>query len=847
MPNTVNGIGTWYYGKKNIFERTGACPHCNKIVALSSYDTSKYIVVLFVPIVPLGKKHVIDQCPACKMHFQFSLKKWCIEKDNSLNEVISDYEKNPLDAETAKKAVETFIHFHQISTFLEMAPRLNRDFADNTEVLNHISEGYEYFGREDEAEKAYRASLVADGDQNVCERLAFCLIRQSRPKEAAEFLRHIIDERLAEKASYLIVLAESYQELGEHFEAMSVLDNAVDIAPALAKDKAFKKTQKISQKYLHTNTPVKSKAIGVGKLQSISKLDFNARHVWIIASLVIVIALAAYFYASYHQGLSRGVYFVNGLSRTYTVRVNGESHTLRPLAQTKIKTGEGTVVIDVDDELITILTQKHQIKTSFLWRPFINKTFIINPDSLAIVLWEKLYYVMEGRNAPDDQSKLYTGKTLYIFDGIDYAFQHPPKTVDSSEGNKIAKERISLFTDLGISTEQLSSIIANQIGRDVMIDFLKKHLAYEPEVETYLYLLYAQVEPNEFTQIIRPGLKAKPIRIDWHRMYQTMKERTQPEYDIVDEYRKLLEKDPENPSLQYLLGRAIEPNEAMQLFRKSVAGDEPCPYSYNAMAYHKLSIAQFDEALKYSRHAVRLKPDSINFQQQFHKALKATGHYDEAIEEFRKLQKKSSYDYMWVWGEMDLWLIKGEQQQAWKVYDKWLKRLKLQDDIAKELTDSVSIRFAYLSGDLKQYEQKTKDMTDPNDILGRDLVLQKPADPKFVSKLQIKEPSIYLQLYMVAQLSGQTEQAQQYLSNAVELLYSQGRETRLIADCLAGRKQPVPDEICNMSLDTQTKAVILTAMGVKYPHQKQPYFELAQKLNFDRSAPYLLLKSILEE
>jgi hypothetical protein len=68
MPALYNGIGTWYHGKSNVFRDYGQCDSCGREVILSSYDTTLYFVVIFVPLIPLGKKRVIWQCPVCKKH-----------------------------------------------------------------------------------------------------------------------------------------------------------------------------------------------------------------------------------------------------------------------------------------------------------------------------------------------------------------------------------------------------------------------------------------------------------------------------------------------------------------------------------------------------------------------------------------------------------------------------------------------------------------------------------------------------------------------------------------------------------------------------------------------------------
>ena len=73
MPTTINGIGTHYYGKRNLQTRQGTCEHCHGQGQLSSYETRLWFVVLFIPVIPLGRKQIIDQCRFCTRHRAASL------------------------------------------------------------------------------------------------------------------------------------------------------------------------------------------------------------------------------------------------------------------------------------------------------------------------------------------------------------------------------------------------------------------------------------------------------------------------------------------------------------------------------------------------------------------------------------------------------------------------------------------------------------------------------------------------------------------------------------------------------------------------------------------------------
>src|SRR5947209_2116421 len=112
MPTTYNGIGTHYYGKKNITKRPGPCPHCNRAVELTSYDTRLWFVVVFIPIIPLGRKRIIDHCPSCTRHFAVDKQKWETAKQLEVSGAMEQYRANPTP-EGAIAVHQQLLKFHQ--------------------------------------------------------------------------------------------------------------------------------------------------------------------------------------------------------------------------------------------------------------------------------------------------------------------------------------------------------------------------------------------------------------------------------------------------------------------------------------------------------------------------------------------------------------------------------------------------------------------------------------------------------------------------------------------------------------------------------------------------------------
>ena len=65
MPQTVNGVGTHYYGRKDASNRIGTCGHCHAHGQLNSYTTRLWFVIVFIPIIPLKRVRVLDECLRC--------------------------------------------------------------------------------------------------------------------------------------------------------------------------------------------------------------------------------------------------------------------------------------------------------------------------------------------------------------------------------------------------------------------------------------------------------------------------------------------------------------------------------------------------------------------------------------------------------------------------------------------------------------------------------------------------------------------------------------------------------------------------------------------------------------
>src|SRR3954468_18427718 len=97
MPTVINGIGTWYYGRDRAHTVRGVCEFCHGVGDLTSYDTTLYFVVFFVPVIPLAKKRILEQCPGCQKHRVVDHGKWEAAKARDSAAVLERLRTDPDD------------------------------------------------------------------------------------------------------------------------------------------------------------------------------------------------------------------------------------------------------------------------------------------------------------------------------------------------------------------------------------------------------------------------------------------------------------------------------------------------------------------------------------------------------------------------------------------------------------------------------------------------------------------------------------------------------------------------------------------------------------------------------
>lgn len=257
MPTTINGIGTWYYGKSDLTTRPAACPHCNRDTMLESYNTTLFFVVLFIPLVPMGRKRIIDKCPACTQHAVADLTSYTAAKKDDIDAAVKAYCEDPDDEEKACRAVGMTVQYRDPAAFGAVAALVRENLPGSVQVHGLVASAHQFFGQAAEAEAAFKQSLAMAFDAELAQEYAIKLLREGRTAEARQQLDHLWAAPSREGVDYLFAYVETCQMLGQHDDALAALDHWEPQVPGLAQASESIRYRRRSQKHRHTGKKLK--------------------------------------------------------------------------------------------------------------------------------------------------------------------------------------------------------------------------------------------------------------------------------------------------------------------------------------------------------------------------------------------------------------------------------------------------------------------------------------------------------------------------------------------------------------------------------------------------------------
>ena len=551
MPATYNGIGTHYYGKINLLTRAGICAHCRNATNLFSYDTRLWFVVLFIPVIPLGRKRVLDECPSCTRHRVMSLKEWETVKAEQLAKALAAVKASPDDAEAAIRLHGALVAFGQPVEAEKLGDRMREQFAQDARTQVYLASISEHQGRPAEALSGYRRALALDPELAAAKvPVGLDLIKQQKLEEAHELLRFLEDPNAPQDPAALFALGCGYQQANRHREALALFTLLGGRFPQLGQDKSFRAT-------------VRKSEVATGS--AASALPPRRVRLWptfaAAAAIAggVILALVAVFGSNYYISQHRSVHLVNGLNQAVTVDVAGRgSVTVGRQGWRELELPEGAYRATVRGAVTQ--TVDFVVAADYFDRWLKNPVWVLNTGGSALLVQESTLYSASPTEAAGSYQFHFGEPFLFVRD-VDYAFAPFPHEIQVRDRSKpFRKTRIGLFHS-GPAAAFYGLVADRRMDEAFRLAewSLRRHPEDTALLVPYVNLAQATQREAQCRALLAEAVQRRPVEIEWHRMHQQLRSRREELPDLLAEYDALLKADPENSALLYLRGRLCAP------------------------------------------------------------------------------------------------------------------------------------------------------------------------------------------------------------------------------------------------------------------------------------------------
>lgn len=844
MPHVVNGIGTWYWGKRNLTVRRSQCSHCGHTADLKSYDTTLFFVILFIPIFPLGARRILNDCPRCMRHSAAKLAEFERARAEAVGGAALALKGDPENPEKAIRAVVATVQYDARQEFLGLAQLFGPGLRSNFDFLYCLAASCEHFGFITQAHDNYEAAYALNPTEGISRDFGVSLLRHTSADAGLVHLQPILDRADPNDTGLMYLVVEALQAEGRHAEARELLQSFAEKNPAISDSKEYKKYLKLATKHEHDSRKIKSALINPGEVkQSERAWAFSGAR--LIPLAVAIIALGAYFFTAFSLGRDRKVWLVNS-RKDLSITINGRQFKALAARPVEIHITEGPVAVKVTDPAGIIEDQTGIIETNFWLRPFTSHTFVINPDRLDILSLQEVHYSASKSSAPrpEPKSSYFTNSLVHHFTSVDYAFTAPPASIKQAKsGRTVTKQHLDV---LPADSAFIQYTIADLINAGAAFEHAKRCIALDPKNEPAYHALLAFADKNDALAPIRPILARRPVVTEAHRAYQHSLT-TDPSHDLVAEYRALLQASPDNRSLRYLLARIVPTfTEAESLYLGALDGPEPEQFAEFALPSLYLSAGLFDRALAAASSALAHHAGDAYLQCIAADSLAALGKLEEALSRPEFAQSTpdtpSGINLRKVWMLAALGRANESRLAASQV-------LQGSDSIADRAFFNFTI--AYASGDATVAASALAAQPEPT---LRYLRAMCQADADAASQAltasdnsesaSAGEPWPHLQLYLLAKSQNKTELAARHLEAARNSLADTAFGGAAAATWLAGDQTPDAAQLDRLQFEPTEKAVLLAALATNRPELRDLAMPRAKALNFDRRFPYLLLRSV---
>ncbi len=170
----INRFETDYIGKNNLNAHFCRCSGCNRLTQLYSYDTRHFVKFFNLPIIPLKRYHVLDECPHCGQRGITTARKFAKDRKQNLAEMMAGFASDADNPENCAHALHTLMVYNEASWFDDLHESYGLRFETNPQIQHIIAQGLCRFGEYEYAITHCRKAIVLGAGKAAEELMDFC-------------------------------------------------------------------------------------------------------------------------------------------------------------------------------------------------------------------------------------------------------------------------------------------------------------------------------------------------------------------------------------------------------------------------------------------------------------------------------------------------------------------------------------------------------------------------------------------------------------------------------------------------------------------------------------------------
>ncbi len=623
MPYTLNGVGTHYYGRRNVSQTQGVCSACGRSATLTSYETRECFCVLFVPLIPLRRWRILDQCSSCRRHRRLPLADFQHELEMRVAPLRDALARAPRDPAAHARLVGELWSLHMTTEAAAAGEAALAAVPADADLLLMVGSLTAARGDSVRAQPLLdRAVELAPTSGPAHAARGRNLLRLGRNSEAATELGTAVRLEPQDLQS-LRGMAQALTAEQRWGEGLQAFERLIAARPEAGEERWIRaqmaqckrglgyplsaEERRAARKWWPfggRTAAVPAPAAGRGKRVLVLLGGVSA--------VLVVVVLATAWWNRAHVD----VYLDNGTGKTLTARVDDRTIPL-PATDGPIK-----ITLSPGDHALAVRAAGGQELESFratipaddLFDALDGKRFYVyNVDTRRVYEREQLGY---AANAAEQtyRSTLVGLERFFEQRDVDFVFEPAPKEISVDSGSKTTQR--TAFNRTNLTLNELAVALFRDGHPDRAETALRRALRDDPcarQVRGNLISLLQSRQAEALESEARAWVTECPDDpIEPHRALQEAEIALGKRQRAIEEYGRRLAERPSDATAHYLYGRLLEdPELSLPHHREALRLDPKLVWAHVALAYDLLALERNREAYVELEQAMQL-PDHDN-------------------------------------------------------------------------------------------------------------------------------------------------------------------------------------------------------------------------------------------